>query len=903
MKRLYLFLLFAALQTSLASAESRSVYGTVRDKQTGEQLVGANVTIAGTTLGTVTDLDGKYTLRGTIADTATIRVSMVGYAPTVITQVLLAGRTSLKLDVDLQSTDVTTEEIVVTAQRQIATESALLAVRKSASTISDGFSNEQIKRTPDVTSADALRRVTGLSIVDNKFVYIRGITDRYNGTSLDGASVATTEAGKKSFSFDQIPANLLENTTVIKSATPDLPGDFTGGMVQMSTLDFPDRPTYRIAVGGAYNTNTTGQSFSTSQGGSRDWLGMDDGSRKFPGYPPGKEIYMGADLTELAAELPNNFAPRSRTASPNGNLALSVGNKLLLGDETGQGSQLGYIAALSYRAGLQRTEHDVNDLDLARTYSGVNDDRAVLWGAIANLSYKFWGLNKISFKNNFNQSATDRMSLSTGYDSPLDADLRIMYSDWTQRSVYTGQFTGEHELPSFNDLSLKWHVSVSSSRREDPDEKRVVSQRQHGTEDAFAYSNNQRSWSELNDRTWNYGADFSMPLGPMKLKAGGLYELRTTDYQIAYLNIVPSYGTPSYYYTLPIDQVYAPENFGAGKWNLQSGSVATDHYDGEQTIKALYAMADFPFELLAQRFRLTGGVRNENFSQEIRIPRTLGDNPVYATSTLARNDLLPSLNLTYMFNEQANLRFAYSHSVNRPEFRERSLTSYFDYVRYELVGGDTSLQRAYIHNYDVRLEFFPGPGEVLAVSYFRKVISNAIEEQLGFASTRERKPFNSPHASNSGWEVELRKSFGFLGGYFANFALIGNYTRVQSSVEYVAVTQTGYVPASRPMQGQSPYVINLSIQYTEPSIGTTFSVAYNRFGERLDAVGFQTADIYESPRDLVDLSLTQQFLGNWEGKFAVRNLTNKDRILTRQGILYDRSGFGTSYSLQLSLAL
>jgi TonB-dependent receptor len=452
-------------------------------------------------------------------------------------------------------------------------------------------------------------------------------------------------------------------------------------------------------------------------------------------------------------------------------------------------------------------------------------------------------------------------------------------------------------------MTAKWHASVSSSKRQDPDEKRVVSQRPHLTTDPFQYSTNQRSWSVLNDRTTNYGLDLSLPVGSTKLKAGAQVEYKRTNFQIAYLNIVADYGTPQSFYSLPLDSVYAPENFGRRKWLLQSGSVASDSYEGDQSITGGYLMADLPFELLSQRFRLTGGVRVEAFEQTIAIPRTFGSNPQYLRSTLKKTDALPSVNLTYQISDEANLRFAYSHSINRPEFRERSTTAYFDFVKYELVGGDTSLQRAFIHNYDVRLEYFPGPGELVAISYFRKAISNAIEERLGFSSTRERKPFNSAYATNAGWEIETRKSLGFLGGYFGNFSVSGNYTRVFSDVSYLVVTPQGYVDAVRPMQAQSPYVINLSILFAEPSLGTSLTVAYNKFGERLEAVGFQTEDIYEQPREAVDVAISKPFLDLFEAKFMIRNLTNKGRVLTRRGALYDRIENGTTYSLQVSFSL
>ncbi len=211
------------------------------DEETGEELVGANILLVGTTRGGTTDIDGKFSLHGVSVGTYDVRFTYVGYAARIVRGVQVTQAGPVALEITLTPEQFETEEVVVTAERLLSTESAILANRQKAMSIGDGLSAEQIKKAPDATSGDALKRVTGLTIVDNKFVYVRGVTDRYNGTMLNGVPVTSTDTDvdRKSFAFDMIPANLLENTIVVKTATPDLPGDFSGGMVQVNTLDFP----------------------------------------------------------------------------------------------------------------------------------------------------------------------------------------------------------------------------------------------------------------------------------------------------------------------------------------------------------------------------------------------------------------------------------------------------------------------------------------------------------------------------------------------------------------------------------------------------------------------------------------------------------------------------------------
>lgn len=891
--------LLVVLCVSAMRGQTGILSGKINDEQTGEEIVGANVLVVGTALGATTDIEGKYQIRNVPAGVHNVRISFVGYATKVVSGVTVMANETLVLNVAIASAAVQADEVVVTAERVLATESALLAERRKSSTIGDGVSIEQVKRTPDATSGDALKRVTGIAIVDNKFVFIRGITDRYNSTTLDGAAITSTEAGKKGFSFDLLPANLIENTMVVKSQSPDMPADFTGGLVQLNTLDFPDRQSIRLSLSASYNDLTTTKDLAASQG-SRSWFGFDDGGRALPAYP--------GDMTKFAQSLPNTWAPRKITASPNTSFSLAYGDRYSLSDESDD--QLGFVGAYTQRNSYQRNERQVHDRDLSRTSIGPRDDYALLWGALANVSYKFGGSNKISWKNSYNHSAEDQVGQFAMRDENNGQDLQFTTINYSQRSQYNGQLAGEHTFPSLGALSLQWRGSVSSSARQDPDRKEAVYYRVlDDPSSPYTVGYNKRSWSWLNDRTLGGSIDFSLPLTSLgKVKWGVLTEGRKTNYNIRYFRGTPDYfgGIPDSLTQLPLAHVYSPQNYGPGKFLFAETSLPSDSYEGEQTLYAGYLMTDLPFEILEENFRFAGGARVENWSQTVIVPKTMTPGGPVTRNLYKVVDVLPSFNLTYLVRDDMNVRVAYSHSVNRPEFRERAPVIFEDFLRNEIVGGNLDLARAYVRNYDVRFEFFPNVGEVLALSYFEKHISGAIEEQLLFSGTRTRVYFNSGNTKNAGWELEFRTSLDFLGGYLKNFSITGNYTRITSRVEYQLTTgnssNTQIVQASRPMQGQSPYMINLSLLFTEPTVGTTVSLLYNKFGRRLNTVGFNAADIYEEAREAVDVALIQPIIQGLEGKFTIKNLTGKDKVLTRDDFPYERINAGTTYSLQLSKA-
>lgn len=901
-------LLFGGLLSAACAgavfSQTGAVAGKVSDEQSGEELIGANVLVTGTAFGAATDIDGKYAIKNIPEGTYDIRVSFVGYGTKTITTVKITPGEILTLHVQLASTEVQTEEVTVTAERVLSTESALLSQRKKAATIGDAVSAEQIKRTPDATSGEVLKRVTGLSIVDNKFVYVRGVTDRYNGTTVDGASVTSTEVGKKGFSFDLIPSNLIENTTVVKSATPDLPGDFTGGLVQVNTLDIPTQQMMKVGLSTSYNSHATSKTLLASHGGGRDWLGYDDGSRAMPP--------LNGSMTDFARSLPNNWAPREKKAPYNGSFSLTYGNQFTFSDDETDETRLGLITSLSYSNGFQRMNVKINELTsngfLLRRYEGVKDKYSVLWGAIANATFKVSHLHKISVKNSYNRTADDEVGQYQGEDGNTGSEERRTSVRWTQRSAYTGQLIGEHHFPEMGGLDLQWRGTVSSSVREDPDRKLVPYTRQIGSapEDPFYVATSDRSWEKANDRSNGVGLDFTLPIGSIKTKGGMYYEGRRTDYKIRAYRITGVAGTRFELYSLPLDSVFAPENIGPGGFAFfENPSNVASFYDAEQELVAGYAMVDAPFSLGALDFRFVGGARLENSLQSLHSTRSITD-PTPETTRLKKIDILPSMNLTYLINGMMNFRLAYSQTLNRPEFRELAPVAYYDFDRLETVYGNPQLQRALIRNYDARFEVFPAPGELVAVSYFHKDLSSPIEEAVDVSSTPIRTYANSSRAKNTGWEIEFRKTLDFLGEYFANFMLSGNYTRIESSVEVVdEVTPGVFQTSTRPLQGQSPFMINLGFYFTEPATRTTLSVFYNKYGRRIDAVGTGVSepDIYEEPRDLVDVTISQPLLGMFEVKFSLKNLNGKDEVLTKRDQFYRSNSTGTSYSLSLSATL
>lgn len=879
--------------------------GKVTDAQTGDDLIGANVFMVGTKLGASTDIDGKFQIKRVPEGSYEVLITFLGYEAKRISGVEIKTGETMVLNISLsEDQGIQQQEVVISAEVIRSGEGGMLAERRTQAGIGDGISSEQIRRAPDATSGDALRRVTGVTLVDNKYIFIRGVTDRYNQTTLNGASVTSTNADKKSFSFDMLPSNLLDHMNVAKTASPDLPGDFTGGLVQIKTLDVPERLSLKLTTAGMFNSITTFRDFRRSSGGVSDWTGSDDGTR---GFPSGS-----GSSSSLGSLLPNTWASSPAGGPIAQSFSVSVGDRFTVGED-----QLGVIAAGSYRNNYQHTGIAIKEFgggQLRRMVSGFSDKMSVLWGGLFDLSYKTGGTHTLSLKNNYNRAAEDKVYHLSGYKADDDENVRSYQSEWEQRGMYAGQFAGEHHFPEYFGTAVDWMINFSQARTEQPDRKELVYSASPYSDQPMSAKPGERSWGTIYEKTSGQRFNAAVTADPVKFRFGVFNEHRVKNFSMNFYQ-VSNNGLSQENYALAtygIDSIYRPENFGTGKFSLISFDNSSGAYHADQDLFAYYGMADIPFEVSGQRFRLSGGLRIERSRQSVSTAQgRLGADPV--GSTLFTTDLLPSATITFVIDERQNFRAAYSHTVNRPEFRERSAFYYYDFDRSEYVRGNAQLTRALIRNYDLRYEFFPSFGDVMAASYFYKSLTDPIEETRTYTSFTERTWINAPSGKNYGWEFEIRKNLSFISDYLALSSVSANYTRIISSVPFREnkgnSTALQFIEGERQMQGQSPYLWNVSVSFTEPTFGTAVNVLYNEYGSRIDAVGDIKAgdgDVYEQKRGTLDLSLTQplgMMMKGLEWRFSAKNLNNQPIVFTQGRDVHRMNTVGINYTMQLSYSL
>ena len=862
-------LLNISVLTSLASAqETGTIFGKVVDSATGEELIGANILLDGTTIGAATDIEGNYKISNIPAGTYSLIASMIGYSKYVVTEVAIKPGEQKKLELALVSEAIETDEVVITAEALKNTEVSVLKIQQNSANIVDGVSSELISKNNSSDGTDVLKRMSGITISEGKYAYVRGVGDRYNNTLLNGASLPSTDPEKKSFSYDIISANLIENIITAKTFTPDKPGDFTGGLVQINTIEFPSKFTLTVNSSAGYNSNSTFNSFTTYSGGKTDFLGFDDGTRSLPGTINDTRVvrgnYSDQEMQDIGLSFKNNWHTQGTTAPINGNIKITLGDKYDLGEDL-----LGYIASFDYSSSTTISDRQKNFYDFSGArylYSGVGNINTSMLSGLLNFSYKFNGTNKISFKNIYNQNSDDETVIYKGDYRYADQYRDITSLRFVSRSLSSHQLVGEHFFNLMNGFSWDYGLSYSRSLRDEPDARRYVYSRAlDRPEDPLVFQLDQslttRFYSDLEDNDYNFTTNFGIkpfvdPSLP-KLSIGALYNKkdRTFDARIFGFKNNPggNFTEKDSILKLSIDQIFQPENINPNFISVNEITKPSDSYDSYQKVAAGYAMLDAS---IFNSFRLVVGARYE-YSEQNMDSYTITNDPVIVHDYY--RDWLPSINLTYLLNENINIRLAYSKTLARPEFREKAPFQYFDFMANELVQGNPDLIRALITNYDLRFEMFPGAGELIAVSVFYKRFENPIELILIASSSNEpiRSFQNALSADNLGVELELRKNLGFMGEALSNFSLVTNISFIASEIK-LSDFDEGFQEGERPLQGQAPYIFNIGLYYDSFETGWNASATYNRVGERISKVGYaDLGDIVEQPADLIDLSLSK----------------------------------------------
>ncbi|AEA44837.1 TonB-dependent receptor [Fluviicola taffensis] len=906
------------------------IQGKVIDSETGEGLPSAQVELVEQTKKILSDIEGVYNFDKLEKGSYSIRIVYPGMPTQIINGIEVKSGNITNIDVVMTPpNEDTIVEVVITAKRIIDTDQGVALKQKNAVSVGDVMSSQSIARSTASNTSDVLKMVSGASIQDNKFAVIRGLNDRYNAAFLNGSPLPSSESDRKAFSFDIFPSNMLDNLTITKSATPEQPAEFAGGLIQINTKSIPEKNFFSFQLGTGYNTITTFKDRTSYKGGKMDWLGIDDGNRKIPSSIPSFKDFPTSmhDEAKLAKTFSTDWKTTESKFSPNLNLQASGGfNK-----KFGKMREFGMIAALTYSRSFSYNEttrrgylnaNDPNSLETSQLqyeYFDKNNVTTTLSGALANFSLKINELNTLSFKNIYSINSTDKLISRTGENDPLQNPTLVSNSArwFTSNQVYSGQLEGQHGL-KVKGLKINWLAGYSNIYRSIPNLRRSayskpkdpVNPKDTMYSASISFTNAGQNFgggmffSDNKESSTNARVDLSYTtdlFGKIKseFKIGVYNQIRSRKFearQLGYTRYGVTGGNVKFdnnLLYLPEDEIFAPENMGLieagqngnpgkGGFKLTDDTKPSDNYDAQSMLNAAYLQIDNRF---GKRFRFIYGVRAEYFDQKLNALRdNLSDLKIRTTKL----DFLPSINGIFEANKRTNIRLSYSQTLNRPEYRELAPFAFYDFSTNFVISGNDTLKRALIHNLDLRYEVFPGRGQLFSATVFYKNFQNPIEQKSRADVTNEITYQNVPTAQNYGLELEARTLISNLFGldtssFFDKFTVYANLSIIRSKVDVSTVV--GSATDSRPLQGQSPYVFNAGIRYDNSRYQWGVSLNVNRVGQRIYYVGnVYEPDLWEQARTFLDLQITKGF---WKGRAQFK--LNIQNILAQNQIFYQNS--------------
>ncbi len=862
------------------------IAGKVTDQKTGETLIGASVIIQGTSKAASTNVEGRYNLANIAVGKYVVLVKYIGYQAKSIADVVIEEGKTTSLDIIMEEDKGTTlKEVTIKGSYKQEKISTLYIKQITAPSFSDGISAEQIKRSPDRSTSDVIKRVSGASIQDNKFVIVRGLSDRYNATMLNSTILPSTEPDKRAFSFDIIPSNMIDNIIISKTATPDMPADFAGGIIQVITKDVPDDNYFTLNVGTGFNTISTFQNMAMDKRSSSEFIGIIPSDRTLPNIPS-KDNFNNLPFSERAQyanKLGNSFAFNKVLGMPARSLQASWGNSFSFKS----GSKLGSILALTYNANdtrleVERSNYLASGLRKFNFIDNIGKSTTTL-GGLLNLAW-IKQRTKISFKNMYNSNLEHTATDRSGIDDEDQERVVARSSDLIQRILFNSQLEGDHRFGK-REIKLNWNVGYSYVSRSQPDLRTLVYQYAQDADPSTAVltvgatptNDAMRFFSNLDESTYSTAANLTYPFHFNKeksnIKIGFLKQYKDRNFSARTYGYVSDFGMTNQNKSLPFDQIVSPDNLGIGKLSIVESTQPSDKYNAIFDLNAVYGMLDLK---AIKSFRVVVGARFESAAQDVGAwnPAT---NKIAGANRLFQ-DFLPSVNFTYNLNKQTNLRLAAYQTVTKPELRELANFAFWDFVMRRTVNGNPDLQRSKNTNLDVRYEYYPQAGQIFSLSAYYKIFQNPIEQRVLDASTFTFQ--NAEKATTWGIEAEMRKNFDFVdekSKFWNNLVFYANAALIYSQVNLNNLTSA---VSSRALQGQSPYLINTGLLFNDVDRNLSVSVLYNRIGDRIAEVGFQGyADIYEKGRNVVDIQLTKKLLKNKaEVRLNVSDIINNDVI-------------------------
>lgn len=904
-----------ALTTGARAQGNGRVSGAVLDASTGRGLPGAQVAVQGSALRASAGVDGRYTIEGVPPGTHALVVTHLGYAAKTVTGVQVGAGRAAALDVTLAPATLLLGEITVTARTERGSVSRALDDQRTAVGVVSSVTAEQIARSPDSDAAQAVQRVSGVTLQDGKYVSVRGLGERYTTTSLNGARIPSPDPERKMVPLDLFPAGMLQAVTTSKTFTPDQPGDFSGAQVNLRTREYPAGRTFALSLSAGANDAVTGTPLPLAPTVGREWLGVAGAEREVPALVRRAGTLTGnlsrTDRNRVIGSFRNAWSAREGTAGPSLSGAFTLG-----GTDGVAGREVGYLVTGSYAHGYEARLDEVRtrayadgagEAAEAARFTGTTGRTSVLWAGLANLSIRLGEGTRVSLDNMLNRTADNEARRETGSDENLGASvLHIDRLRFVERTVRSHQLRGEHAFGAGH--GVRWAAAASAVDRDEPDRSEVV----YSSEiDPATGAMLPRAWfgasSEAAVRTFaalaerayegagSYAFSFPGSRGH-RVEVGGLVRRTARDADNAAYSLFSQ--------RLPrAEREAAPEEIFDGRY-VQGDA---DHfgiaplgqggsYQVEDRLAAGYAMAEVG---IAPSVRLVGGARLERSRVTVDAQPTTGQ---AVRSTPEYLDLLPSAALNVTLGDRQNLRLSASQTLARPEYREIAPVQYREVIGAENLVGNPNLRRTLIRNLDLRWELYPAAGEVLSVAVFAKRFHDPIERvYLAQSGTAVVTFENARGAENYGVELEARKTLGFLAERldaltgFANVTLMHSDIRLDPAVGSQRNTE-------RPMVGQAPYVVNAGLTYAPGSGAASATLLYNVTGRRIhSAAEAPLPEVYEMPRHLLDLAFRFPVRGGLSAKVDGRNLLDASHELRQGTVVRESYRTGRSFSVGVSV--
>jgi len=883
------FALASLLPVALTAQQPSTgrIVGQVVNSETGKGLADVGIQINGTSIGGMTGVDGRFSINGIPAGTVTLLARRIGYAPKQVTGIVVGAGKTIDQSVTLSSASVQLSTQVVTASSERGTVNEALDAQRTAVGIVNSVTEEQISRSPDASASQAVQRVSGVTVQDGKYVFVRGLGERYTTSSMNGARIPSPEPEKRVVPLDMFPSGLLQSITTTKTFSPDLQGDFSGALVNIKTREFPAHREWSFQLGGGYESGATGTSIITPRAVGGERLGMVSTARDLPSLVRSVGNFQGlalnpGDKNLLIGQFRDAWTPGSSTADPNVSASASLGgNEPLL-----FGHQLGYLISGSFSSSTDYRSGDVRALaDRGNTpgetreidrFVGEKSNQGVLWGGLANLSTMIGGGSRISLNAIYNRTADNSAIVENGSFENEGIRARITRMEYVERGVKSLQLAGEHQLGTRH--RFEWGGTASAVRRFEPDHSEFVQAIEKDSPtgpDVLRWQNSgnagaTRTFSDLDEKSREASASYQFAFGSgnsNSIKIGSL--LRDTDRSAdtrAYS--ISANGISNAIRELPPEEIFDGRFANATAFDIgplaQGGS-----YTARDRLSAAFAMTELD---LTDRVRFVGGARYESDHLDVNALSTLGS-PV--STRKIWNDVLPSLALNFKVTELQQVRLSVSKTLARPEYRELSPIKSRDVLNGDDTQGNENLSRTNVTNTDLRWEYYPGSGEVLSVALFGKRFHLPIERVYRAAGSGTRTVFftNAESADNFGVEVEMRKDLDFIADPFAPFTVFSNVTAMQSTIHLFKDTQASATNLSRRMVGQAPYVVNAGLSYTSRSGSSSATILFNRVGDRIQAAGDSPLpDVIEKARNVADFSLRLALMQNLTARLDAKNL-------------------------------